>query len=245
MTMNRVAVLQSNYIPWKGYFDIIHDVDLFIFYDEVQYTKCDWRNRNKIYTAAGLKWLSVPVSSHRTMAIDEVKITDTKWQQSHFDSLKANYSKAPYWGKYKDFLAHIYLETEWEYLYQLNRCLIEQISRQFLGIQTRFADSRDFASVGQKHEKLLSVVKAAKADLYLSGPAAKDYIIAEDYAKAGIDLRWKDYSGYPEYKQMHEPFEHNVTVLDLLLNVGDAAPYYIWGWREQKPQTLTGGGLHR
>ena len=229
--MKKVAILQSNYIPWKGYFDIINDVDLFIFYDEVQYTTRDWRSRNKIYTGSGLKWLSIPVNGSRQMAIDEVKIADKGWQQSHFSSIAGSYSKAPYWKKYKDFLEYVYLEREWEYLYQVNRFLIETISRDILKIDTEFMDCRSFTSPGQKHEKLLNLAKAAGAQYYLSGPAAKDYIIEEDYAAAGIELAWKDYGGYPEYRQLHEPFEHAVSIIDLILNTGEDAPYYIWGWR--------------
>ena len=227
----KVAILQSNYIPWKGYFDIIHDVDLFIFYDEVQYTKCDWRNRNKIYTNNGLQWLSVPVNSTRQSSIDEVKMVDKKWQKVHYNALKMNYSKAPHWKQYKEFFEYVYLEKEWEYLYQLNRYLIKQIACDYLGIKTKFENSRNFESCGQKHDKLLSIVKASGADCYLSGPAARDYIVAKDYADAGIDLIWKDYKGYPSYKQLHEPFESNVSVVDLLFNIGAESPYYIWGWR--------------
>ena len=230
--MKKVAILQSNYIPWKGYFDIINDVDLFIFYDEVQYTTRDWRNRNKIYTQNGLKWISIPVTSSREMAIDEVKIADKSWQKSHFGSIQGSYSHAPYWKKYKELMEYVYLDRDWEYLYEVNRFLIETISRDILKIKTEFADCRSFKSDGQKHEKLLNLVKAAQAGYYLSGPAAKDYIIEEDYADAGIELAWKDYSGYPEYDQMREPFEHSVSIIDLLMNTGDDAPYYIWGWRE-------------
>ncbi len=229
--MKKVAVLQSNYIPWKGYFDIINDVDLFVFYDEVQYTIRDWRNRNKIQTKDGLQWLTVPTKADRKSLIYEAKIDGRHWQKQHYNALKTNYSKAPYFKKYKEFLEYVYIEKEWEYLYELNRYMIQKIS-DFLGINTKFADSRDFMSHGVKHEKLLSLVKSTQADLYLSGPAAKDYIIEEDYKKANIKLIWKDYSGYPEYKQLHEPFCHNVTILDLLFNTGDDAPYYIWGWRE-------------
>lgn len=230
--MKKVAVLQSNYIPWKGYFDIIHDVDLFIFHDDLQYTKNDWRNRNKIKTPQGTKWLSIPVGTNEHRLIDEVRMpSDKSWQKKHYLMLKQNYSKTPFFKKYDDFLKDAYLERKWEYLYELDRYMIETISRDFLKIDTKFACSRDLFTEGAKHEKLLSLLKSAKADYYLSGPAAKDYIIAEDYAKAGIELHWKDYSGYPEYTQLYGEFTHNVSILDLLFHVGDKAPYYIWGWR--------------
>ena len=128
-------------------------------------------------------------------------------------------------------MACVYLEKTWTYLYELNRFLIEHIARDFLGITTKFTDSRDYPTHGVKHEKLLSLVKAAQADVYISGSAAKDYIVVEDYARAGIKLVWKDYSDYPEYPQLGKQFTHYVSILDLLFNVGDDAPYYIWGHR--------------
>ena len=229
--MKKLAAIQSNYIPWKGYFDIIHDVDEFIFYDDVQYTKLDWRNRNKILTPQGELWLSVPVGANEHRLIVDVRINDSAWQRKHFKTLEMAYHKAPFWKRYEEFLRYVYLERQWTYLYELNRFLIEHISRDFLGITTKFTDSRDYPTHGVKHEKVLSLVKSVKADLYLVGPAAKDYIVAEDYARAGIELVWKDYSNYPEYPQRGKNFTHYVSILDLLFNVGDAAPWYIWGWR--------------
>lgn len=229
----KAAVLQSNYIPWKGYFDIIHDVDLFVFYDDVQYTKRDWRNRNIILTANGPQYLSVPVSARRETLIYECKIADTKWQNKHYQALLTNYANAPYFRQYKDFLEYVYLETTWTHLYELNQFLIKKIARDFLGIKTAFSDSRQYHATGVKHERLLSIVRETGAASYLSGPAAKSYIDADDYMREGIELLWKDYSGYPEYPQRYESFNHQVSILDLLFNTGDDAPYYIWGWREK------------
>ena len=226
--MKKIAVLQSNYIPWKGYFDIIHDVDEFIFYDEVQFTKNDWRNRNRISTPSGIQWLTIPTTGSITQTIDEVSPAGSKWQQKHFNTLVTYYSKAPYFSKYRPFLEDFYLGHEWKNLSELNRYLIIHISRDFLGITAKFSDSRDYASHGSGHEKLLSLLQSAGAEYYVSGPAAKSYIHAEDYERCGIELHWKDYSNYPEYPQLHEPFCHNVTVLDLLFNTGDRAPEYIW-----------------
>lgn len=229
----KVAVLQSNYIPWKGYFDIIHDVELFIFHDDLQYTKNDWRNRNRIVTEGGPKWLTIPVGTDEHRLILDVRMEDASWQKKHYDMIRAAYRHAPYFEKYKAFLEHVYLERKWTYLYELDRYLIERISADYLGITTQFADSRDFSTHGVKHEKLLSMLRSAGASLYVSGPAAKDYIHAEDYASAGIELVWKDYGGYPPYKQQYgAAFEPGVSILDLLLNTGEDAPYYIWGWRQ-------------
>lgn len=230
----KAAVLQSNYIPWKGYFDIIHDVDLFVFYDEMQYTKNDWRNRNRIQTKQGLKWLTIPCGYDISRKIYEVKIkNEIPWQKKHFDSIVTSYEKAPFFAKYRDFLEEVYLGRQWEYLYQLNWYIIEKISKEFLGIDTVFQDSKDFVSQGSRDEKLRSLLQSMGCDAYVSGPAAKDYMDVQKYTDSGIRVTWKDYSGYPSYPQRFEPFDHQVSILDLLFNTGDDAPYYIWGWREK------------
>ncbi len=229
-----VAVDQPNYIPWKGYFDLIHDVDLFVFYNDVQYTPRDWRNRNKIITSQGEKWLTVPVGQNRNRLISEVRIDDHKWQKKHFDTIQYAYGRSPFYKKYLPFLQYVYLEKEWDYLYELDQYMIENIATNFLGIKTKFVDSRDFKKSGMKHEKLLSLLDSlGSVDVYESGPAAKDYIVTDDYKKKGIGLAWKNYDGYPVYDQHSELFSHNVSILDLLFNVGDESPYYIWGWREE------------
>lgn len=227
-----VAVDQPNYIPWKGYFDLIHDVDLFVFYNDVQYTTRDWRNRNKIRTPNGEKWLSIPCGNSTHRLICEVKVMDTDWQKTHYETLRYALGNAPYWKWVEPFLFDTYIDKRWEYLYELDQYMTVRIAKDFLGIETKFCDSRDYKTSGVKHERMLNLLKDIGADIYESGPAAKDYIIPEDYSNAGIELRWKSYAGYPEYKQKgYDNFTHNVTVLDLLCNVGEDAPYYIWGWR--------------
>lgn len=231
--MKKVAIIQSSYIPWKGYFDIIHDVDLFIFYDDRQYTVRDWRNRNKIKTPNGLHWLTVPVGSSRDRLIYEVEITDTGWGKKHWDTLKQNYSKAPYFNEYKAFFEEVYLGQEWVSLSELNQYLVKTISKDFLGIKTEFKDSREFNAQGYRLDRILDLLDKANAGFYLSGPSAKDYIVDERFVEKGIELQYKDYSGYPEYQQLFPPFEHGVTILDVLFNCGSNASHYIWGWREK------------
>lgn len=227
----RVAVLQSNYLPWKGYFDIIHDVDLFVFYDDVQFTKNDWRNRNKIKSAQGTAWLTVPVGDSNSRNIDEVRIPDASWQRKHWQTLLQTYGKAPHFARYRQYLEWVYLGQRWESLSELNQSLIRHIAHEFLGCTTRFARSSDFGSEGAKQERLLALLQRTGASWYLSGPAAKSYIEPERFEQAGIELAWKDYRGYPEYSQRFPPFEHGVMVLDLLFHCGPDAPHYIWGWR--------------
>ena len=227
----RVAILQSSYIPWKGYFDIIHDVDLFIFYDDVQYTLRDWRNRNRVKTARGAEWLTIPTNGTQQHLICDVQFTDPKWQIKHWETLRHVYGKAPYFERYRPFLQDVYLGQHWTHLSKLNQYLIKEISREFLGISTRFADSRQYHAVDTKQERIKDLLKKAGATLYVSGPSAQSYIDEAEFAQTGIKLTCKDYSGYPEYPQFHQSFEHGVTILDLLFHMGPDAPYYIWGWR--------------
>jgi hypothetical protein len=229
--MKKVAIIQSNYIPWKGYFDVIHDVDVFIFLDDVQYTVRDWRNRNKIKTPQGLRWLTVPVGADRNRLIHEVEIVDDGWNKNHWESLKRNYSKALYFTLYREFLEHVYVGMKWVNLSELNQYLIKTISRELLGIKTEFMDSRKLSATGSKQERLIDLLLKTGANVYLSGPAARDYIDERGFADAGIELQYKDYSGYPEHPQLYPPFEHGVSILDLLFNCGPASPDSIWGWR--------------
>ncbi len=229
--MRRVAVLQSNYIPWKGYFDIIHDVDTFIFYDDLQFTKNDWRNRNKIKTPRGAEWMTIPVGTDLRRLICEVELGDHSWQQLHWNLIRLHYRKAPHFKEFQPFLESVFLERTWANLSDLNQYLIQTIALEFLGLETEILDSRAFGAVGQKMDRLLDLVRKAGADVYVSGPAARAYIDPDKFNSAGIELVYKSYEGYPEYPQLHPPFEHGVTILDLLLNVGPNAPHYIWGWR--------------
>lgn len=156
----KLAIDQPNYIPWKGYFDIIHDVDLFIFYNDVQYTTRDWRNRNRIITPNGEKWLSIPAGKDADRMICEVQMKDTSWQRKHFETIRYAYSKAPYYSFLVDFLEDVYINHEWEYLYELDQYITIRIARDFLGLDTQFADSRDYQKAGRKHEKLMSLIDA-------------------------------------------------------------------------------------
>jgi hypothetical protein len=228
----RIAILQSNYIPWKGYFDIIHDVDLFVFYDDVQYTKNDWRNRNRIKTPGGLLWLTIPTGSALDRRVCDVRLSDAHWAQKHWKSLRQFYSSAPYFKHYEPFFKEIYLGSRWETLSELNHYMIRSIARDILGIETQFADSRDFRMEGARLDRLMNLIESIGAESYVSGPSARSYIDENRFVASGIELIYKSYAGYPEYPQLHPPFEHAVSIVDLLFNAGPDAPQYIWGWRQ-------------
>lgn len=231
----KTVVLQSNYIPWKGYYDLIHDADIFIYYDEVQYTKNDWRNRNRIYTKNGLQWLTIPISTDAVkLKISEVEIKDPRWQDLHYKTLSLGYAKAPFFHQLKPLLEETYIQQQWKNLSTVNRFLIEKIST-LLGIETTFKDSKDFILEGNRVERLINLLKQSGTTRYISGPAAKEYLEGYEglFAESDIQLQYKDYSDYPSYPQMKEPFENYVSVVDMLANIElNEIKNYIWGWRK-------------
>ncbi len=232
-TGKRVAIIQSNYIPWKGYFDIIHGADVFVFYDDVQFTKNDWRNRNQIKTSQGLEWLTIPVGKDENRLINEVCLpNDNSWAKQHWKVIEGNYNSAPYFQLYGPWLSDVLLHQHWKSLSELNQRLIRTIAADFLGVKTIFVRSEDYILSGHKQDRLLDLLAAIGATTYLSGVAAKSYLDPIRFAQANIDLKWKDYRGYPEYLQLYPPFVHTVSILDLLFCTGPKAAHYIWGWRE-------------
>ena len=232
----KVAVIQSNYLPWKGYFDIIHDVDLFCFYDEVKYTKNDWRNRNRICSANGPFWITVPIHKDAVkQKISEVKILDKTWQQEHYESIYQSYRKAPFFHQLEPLLIEFYLAKEWELLSEFNQFSIQYIANYF-GITTKFMNSKDYDLRGDRIERLLNLLKELNATTYISGPSAKVYLAEYEnlFVANNITLIYKDYSYYPEYSQMIEPFQQYVSILDLIANVSsEDITESIWGWRNK------------
>ena len=231
--MKKIVILQSNYIPWKGYFDLIHDADCFIFYDDVQYTKNDWRNRNKIMMAGGPKWLTIPTGIDAHRLICEVELSDPSWQGKHWETIRQSYRRAPFFKHDRPFFEEIYLGRRWHTLSELNQHMITRIARDLLNITAAFDDSRNYLLAGQRLDRLIDLVSQCGASQYISGPAAKNYIEPYRFDAIGVELIWKDYAGYPSYQQSQLPFEHGVSIVDLLFNIGPAAPEFIWGWREE------------
>lgn len=225
--MKKIAILQSNYIPWKGYFDLINMVDEFIFYDDAQYTKNDWRNRNKIKTSQGIQWLTIPVRQESlNQKIKDTKVIDKKWNIRHWRTICQNYIKAKHFKSYKDVFEDLYLNCNEEYLSQINYKFITTINK-ILDINTELRWSSEFNLIDGQTEKLLGICKDCNADIYLSGPAAKDYFNEDLAKKESIKVEWMDYSGYDEYTQLYPPFEHGVSILDLIFNEGENAKKFM------------------
>lgn len=224
----KIAILQSNYIPWKGYFDLIAAVDEFIIYDDMQYTRRDWRNRNLIKTPQGLQWLTVPVKvkGKYSQTIRETEIDGMSWAEVHWKGLERNYRRAPCFREVAELFEPLYLKQGYTHLSMLNRRLLEAVCL-YLGIRTAIKNSWDYVLVDGKAERLIDICRQAQGTEYISGPAAKDYIHEEQFANYGIKLTWFDYSGYPEYPQLWGEFAHGVTILDLLFNCGKEAPRYM------------------
>jgi len=232
----KVAVIQSNYIPWRGYFDIMHDADVFVFYDDVQYTVNDWRNRNKVKTANGVVWLTIPVGDQNDRLICDVVIGDQSWARKHWMTIEQSYHGAPGFARYREFFKNFYSRS-WESLSELNQTMIRTIAGDLLGIRTQILDSRDYNLEGKGSDRLLMLLKKMGATDYISGPSAQRYLDAEAYARHGIRVHWKDYSHYPEYPQLHGPYAPDLSIVDLLLNCGDDAARYIWGGGAQTAAT--------
>ena len=223
-----IAIVQSNYIPWKGYFDIIRHVDEFILFDTTQYTRRDWRNRNRIKTANGVIWLTIPVivKGRYPQTIQETELSDQSWRKKHWKTLQQNYARAGHFAEYKSRFEELYLGSEESSLSQVNYLFISSIC-EILGIKTKLSWSSSFPAIEGNTERLVEWCKHAGATEYLSGPAAKDYIDEQKFVDAGIQLSWMDYSGYPEYPQLYPPFEHSVSILDLIFNTGQDAGRYM------------------
>lgn len=225
--MKKVAIVQSNYIPWKGYFDLIAAVDEFILYDDMQYTRRDWRNRNLIKTPRGLEWLSVPVKvkGKYSQKIRETEIDGSAWAAAHWKALGLNYRRARHFQCVARWLEPLY-KGKYRGISDLNRTLIEAVC-QFLAIRTKISNSWDYELAEGKTERLASLCVQAGGSVYISGPSARSYIDPSAFDAAGIQLRWFDYTGYPEYPQLWGMFEHGVSIVDLLFNCGRDAPQYM------------------
>lgn len=222
------AILQSNYIPWKGYFDLINQVDEFILYDDMQYTRRDWRNRNKIKTSNGVIWLTIPVETKGKYyeKIKEIKVSDPNWAKTHWKTIEVSYARAKYFKEYRERFETLYLESQEQYLSEINYRFITEICK-LLNITTRLSWSSSYQLAEGRTERLVGLCKQVGATRYLSGPAAKDYMEEELFQNEGLTVEYADYSGYPEYTQLYPPFDHAVSILDLIFNEGPNASRYM------------------
>jgi hypothetical protein len=186
----------------------------------MQYTRRDWRNRNKIKTAQGVAWLTIPVRSKGKyhQRIDETEIDGDQWKRAHWRAIVSNYRKAPYFDEAAAVLEPLY-QRDYVLLSDLNITFLQAINTYF-DIKTPLVRSTDYDAQGIKTDRLLSLCKATGADIYVSGPSAKSYFETDKSEAAGIAVEWFDYEGYPEYTQLWGPFEHAVSIVDVMFNCG-------------------------
>jgi hypothetical protein len=218
-----VVILQPSYIPWRGYFHQISKADLFIFYDDVQYDKHGWRNRNQIKTTQGKQWITIPV--HSAGATEGLLIKDAKidwskpWAVNHWKALTFAYAKAPYFRQYASLFEPFYLRHD-ELLADFTIDLTVALARE-LGIShTKFMRSSEIPGIdGQKTDRLIQILTKVGTTHYISGPSARDYIEQDKFDAAGIALEYIVYD-YPEYPQLCPPFDPQVSIVDLLFMTG-------------------------
>jgi hypothetical protein len=224
-----VAIVQSNYIPWKGYFDLIGASDEFILADDLQYTRRDWRNRNRIKQPQGAAWLTIPVNvkGRYLQRIDETTINDPSWAERHWQTIRMAYARAPRFDEVAPVLEGLYGDVADEpSLSAVNERFLRRLC-PLLDVRTPITRSTDYEPEGARSERLLSLCLQAGATRYLSGPAARAYLDEDLFARHGIEVAWFDYAGYPEYEQLHPPFDHHVSVVDLLVHTGATAPEHL------------------
>jgi hypothetical protein len=225
------VILQPAYIPWRGYFEQIYRADVFVFYDDVQYDKHGWRNRNWIKNHQGGQWLTIPVHNRgvviESIPINQIEIAwEQSWAERHWRAIQQSYYRAPYFKQYAPWLEDVYQRRP-ERLADFTIPLTIEIAQKLGICRTRFLRSSELKASGQKTDRLIEILNWVGASHYISGPSARSYIENEKFEAAGITLEYMDYH-YPEYPQLHPPFDPHVTILDLLFMVGPEAPQYIF-----------------
>ena len=225
----RCVILQPSYIPWRGFFHQIQKADVFVFYDDVQYDKNGWRNRNRIKSSNASMWLTIPIRNlGLATPINQVPIDwRQNWTNKHFNSLRQNYANAPFFKQYEPLLRSFYDRRD-ELLADFTIATTISLAAA-LGIsKTQFLRSSTISTIGTKTDRVMSVLNHLGATHYISGPSARGYIENDKFRTAGITLEYIDYN-YAEYPQLHPPFDPQVSVLDLLFSVGPEAGALIWG----------------
>ena len=220
----KIAISQSNYLPWKGYFDLIQSVDEFVFFDEVQFTRRDWRNRNVIRNLNKKNWITVPVKNKGNYKeiISNIEVYNNNWKNSHLDLIKQCYSKSEHFEEVYNFFSGCYSNLNTDKLSEINKSIIIKICN-FLNFNTPFVDSKNIDKTKNKisaSERLLEICISRKANIYVSGSAAKNYLDEKLFNKSGVEVNWFDYGNSKVYKQPFKDFYENLSIVDCLMNCG-------------------------
>jgi len=226
-----LAVLQPGYLPWLGFFDQMRRSDLFVYYDDVQYDKNGWRNRNRVKSPGGPHWLTVPV---RHTGLGWPRIVDIEidamgpWAREHVGTIRQFYRRAPYLKAYVEELEGV-LDRPWERLVDLDLAVVE-LMRGWLDVRTPALRASDLGIQGERSERLVRLCLHFGATRYLSGAAARSYLDVGLFARRGIEVEWQDYV-HPLYPQLHGEFVPYLSALDLVLNCGDGSGAILRGER--------------
>lgn len=221
----RVAISQSNYIPWKGYFELISQVDVFVLLDNVQFTKRDWRNRNLLKSPRGEVWLTIPVESkgNYEAKISEMRVAPSDWKSKHLRTIEMNYSRAAAFDSMFPWIKSVYEECPDDLLVDVNRHFIFRLT-DLLGVKTRIVSDEEFGLKSDPSIRLLDICMELGATEYVSGPAAKNYLNTEAFLRRKIEVDWFSYGPYPKYEQPWGEFVDSVSILDTILCTGIRAP---------------------
>ena len=217
----RVTILQPSYLPWLGFFEQMSRSDKFVLLDDVQYTRRDWRNRNRIRVRENWIWLTVPVQqkSRFSQSLLETRIDNSvSWRRKHLETLRQHYCKAPFFEKYFPRCQQVY-EKDWTFLFDLCLETINLIKEE-MGIETPLLRSSEMKPGGEKTERLVSICRELGATHYLSGESGSNYIAEEDFSSQGIALEYQNYE-HPVYPQRYTGFVPHLSAIDLLFNCGE------------------------
>lgn len=219
--MSVVVVLQPGYLPWLGFFDQVIRSDVFVYYDDVQYDKHGWRNRNRIKSPTGPIWLTVPVLNGGRFGqkINEVEIDNrSSWARKHITAIGQNYSKAPYLRRFLPQLEEL-LMRRWDSLVELDVASVAMIC-DWIGVHRKIERSSQLGIEGEQSGRLLDICRHFKADRYLSGDSAQNYLDVEAFAQQGVQVEWQSYQ-HPTYQQLHGEFTPFLSIIDLVMNLGE------------------------
>lgn len=222
-TPTKVGILQPGYLPWLGFFAQIATSDIFVIYDDVQFDKHGWRNRNRIKTANGAAWLTVPVlhKGRGPQLINAVKINrNENWKTKHKKTIEQNYSKAKYFEKYWGII-RASIDEDFELLIDLNMSIIRKLL-DFLGISTELHLSSELSIYGDRVTRLIKIIKRFNGTHFIEGPSGISYLDnhSDEFDKLGITIHYYDYA-HPQYSQLYGKFVSHLSIIDLLFNHGD------------------------
>lgn len=218
----KIAISQSNYIPWRGYFDLINYVDIFVFFDEVQFTRRDWRNRNKIVCNDKIKWLTIPLKNKGNYfkSIYEMEVQNQDWIKDHLNKIESYYRHTEHFEKNYQIIKHIFKKIQSKKLSEINQTIIKEICKK-LDIKTKFYNSNEFNNSNNERNpssRLLNICKVNKANLYVSGPAAKNYLNERLFEINNIKIEWFEHSDIDQNAKIN--LFQNLSIIDSIMRYG-------------------------